>query len=43
MTGKTVTRVDVYAAVYEKVGVSRTESLALVGSLWKYVMEMAPA
>ena len=39
MTGKTVTRVDVYAAVYEKVGVSRTESLALVESVLKEITD----
>jgi integration host factor subunit alpha len=30
MTGKTVTRVDLYAAVYDKVNLSRSKSLALV-------------
>jgi integration host factor subunit alpha len=30
MTGKTVTRVDLYAAVYQKVDLSRSKSLSLV-------------
>ena len=33
MTGKTVTRVDLSAAVYHKVGLSRSESLALLESV----------
>ena len=39
MTGKTVTRVDLYAAVYEKVGVSRSESLALVELVLKEITD----
>jgi integration host factor subunit alpha len=39
MTGKTVTRVDLYAAVYEKVGLSRSESLALVESVLKEITD----
>jgi integration host factor subunit alpha len=33
MTGKTVTRADLSEAVYQKVGLSRTESAALVESV----------
>jgi integration host factor subunit alpha len=39
MTGRTVTRVDLYAAVYEKVGLSRSESLALVESVLKEITD----
>jgi integration host factor subunit alpha len=39
MRGKTVTRVDLYAAVYEKVGLSRSESLALVESVLKEITD----
>lgn len=39
MTGKTVTRLDLYAAVYKKVGLSRTESLALVESVLKEITD----
>jgi integration host factor subunit alpha len=37
MTGKAVTRVDFYAAVYEKVGLSRSESLAMVELVLKEI------
>jgi integration host factor subunit alpha len=40
MTSKTVTRVDLYAAVYQKVGLSRSESLALVESVLKEVTDI---
>jgi len=30
MTGKTLTRVDLYEAVYRKIGLPRSESVALV-------------
>ena len=39
MTGKTVTRVDLYAAVYEKGGLSRSESLALVELVLKEITD----
>jgi integration host factor subunit alpha len=39
MTGKTVTRVDLYSAVYKKVGVSRSESLTLVESVLKEITD----
>ena len=39
MTGKTVTRVDLYAAIYEKVGLSRSESPALVESVLKEITD----
>jgi integration host factor subunit alpha len=39
MAGKTITRVDLYAAVYEKVGLSRSESLALVESVLKEITD----
>jgi integration host factor subunit alpha len=39
MTGKTVTRVDLYAAVYEKVGLSRSQSLALVELVFKEITD----
>lgn len=39
MTGKTVTRVDLYAAVYQKVGLSRSESLALVESVLEEITD----
>jgi integration host factor subunit alpha len=39
MAGKTITRVDLYAAVYDKVGVSRSESLALVESVLKEITD----
>jgi len=39
MTGKTVTRVDLSAAVYHKVGLSRSESLALVESVLKEITD----
>jgi integration host factor subunit alpha len=37
MTGNTVTRVDLYAAVYEKGGLSRSESLVLVELVLKEI------
>ena len=36
---KTITRVDLYAAVYEKVGLSRSESLALVETVLKEITD----
>jgi integration host factor subunit alpha len=39
MAGKTVTRVDLYAAVYDKVGLSRSESLAFVESVLKEITD----
>jgi integration host factor subunit alpha len=39
MAGKTITRVDLYAAVYDKVGASRSESLALVESVLKEITD----
>ena len=39
MAGKTVTRVDLYAAVYEKLRLSRTESLAMVVSVLKEITD----
>jgi integration host factor subunit alpha len=39
MTGKTVTRVDLYAAVYEKLGLSRSQSLALVEMVFKEITD----
>ena len=39
MTGKTVTRVDLYAAVYKNVGLSRPESLAMVESVLKEITD----
>jgi len=39
MTGKTITRVDLYAAVYENVPMSRSESLALVESVLKEITD----
>src|SRR5258708_39225712 len=38
-TGKTVTRVDLCEAVYQKVGLSRTESSALVELVLKEITE----
>ena len=40
MTGKTVTRVDLYSAVYKQGGLSRSESLALVESVFKEVIDV---
>ncbi len=37
MAGKTVTRVELYAAVYDKVNLSRSEALALVESVLKEI------
>jgi integration host factor subunit alpha len=39
MAGKTITRVDLYAAVYDKVRLSRSESLALVESVLKEITD----
>jgi integration host factor subunit alpha len=39
MAGKTITRVDLYAAVYDKVGLSRSASLALVESVLKEITD----
>jgi integration host factor subunit alpha len=39
MTGKTITRVDLYAAVYQKVGLSRSESLAMVELVLKEITD----
>jgi integration host factor subunit alpha len=38
-TGKTVTRVDLYEAVYQKVGLSRTESSAFVELVLKEITD----
>jgi integration host factor subunit alpha len=37
MTGHNVTRVDLYEAVYQKVGLSRSESLAMVELILKEI------
>lgn len=37
MAGKTLTRVDLYAAVYEKTSLSRSESSAIVESVLKEI------
>ena len=37
MTGKTITRVELYNAVYRKAGVSRSQSLALVESVFEEI------
>jgi integration host factor subunit alpha len=39
MIGKTVTRADLYAAVYEKVSLSRSECLALVELVLKEITD----
>jgi integration host factor subunit alpha len=39
MTVRTITRVDLYAAVYEKVGLSRSESSAIVESVLKEITD----
>jgi integration host factor subunit alpha len=39
MTGKTITRVDLYGAVYKQAGLSRSESLALVESVFKEIAD----
>jgi integration host factor subunit alpha len=39
MPGKTVTRADLYEAVYQKVGLSRTESSQLVEMLLKEICD----
>src|SRR5512144_2058480 len=39
MSGRTVTRVDLYDAVYKKVGLSRSASLALVESVLKEITD----
>ena len=38
-TGKTVTRVDLYEAVYQKVGLSRTESSSFVELVLKEITD----
>ena len=37
MAGKTITRVDLYAAVYDKVGLSRSESSVFVELVLKEI------
>ncbi len=39
MAGKTVTRADLYEAVYQKVGLSRTESSQLVEMMLKEICD----
>ena len=39
MTGNSVTRVDLYKAVYQKVGLSRSQSLALVELVLKEITD----
>jgi integration host factor subunit alpha len=39
MTGKTVTRLDLYTAVYEKVGLSRSESSTVVELVLKEITD----
>ncbi len=39
MTGRNITRVDLYAAVYEKVKLSRSESSAIVESVLKEITD----
>src|SRR6185437_8395626 len=39
MTGKTVTRVDLYAAAYEKMSLSRSETSAIVESVLKEITD----
>ena len=39
MTGKNVTRLDLYAAVYQTVGLSRSESLAIVELVLKEITD----
>src|SRR5512143_1216250 len=39
MTGKTITRVDLYAAVYKKMNLSRSESSAVVEEVLKEITD----
>jgi integration host factor subunit alpha len=39
MVGKTITRVDLYAAVYEKVSLSRSEASAIVETVLKEIID----
>ena len=39
MTGKNITRLDLYNAVYKKVGLSRTESLVMVELVLKAITD----
>jgi integration host factor subunit alpha len=39
MSGKTVTRADLYQAIYQKVGLSRTQSAALVELVLKEITD----
>src|SRR3954463_5203786 len=39
MTGKTISRLDLYAAVYEKTALSRSQSLAMVESVLKEITD----
>ena len=39
MTGKTLTRVDLYEAVYRKIGLPRSESVALVELVLKEITD----
>jgi integration host factor subunit alpha len=43
MAGRTVTRADLSEAVYQKVGLSRTESAALVELVLKHICESLSA
>ncbi len=43
MAGRTVTRADLSEAVYQKVGLSRTESAALVELVLKHICESLTA
>ena len=43
MTGRTVTRADLSEAVYQKVGLSRTESAELVELVLKHICESLTA
>jgi len=37
MTGKTITRIELYDAVYRRTGLSRSQSLAMVESVFKEI------
>src|SRR5437762_2125347 len=39
MAGKTITRVDLYAAVYDQASLSRSESSAMVESVFKEITD----
>lgn len=39
MTGKTITRVELYAAVYKQLGLSRSESSAIVETVLKEITD----